>query len=82
MQPIAYGKGEIIYEEENIALLAVGSMVSTGEHVREKLKEEGVSCTLANARFVKPFDKELVERLAKNHRPWKKMCSREVLDFL
>ena len=68
MQPIAYGKGEIIYEEENIALLAVGSMVSTGEHVREKLKEEGVSCTLANARFVKPFDKELVDRLAKNHR--------------
>ena len=68
MQPIAYGKGEMIYEEENIALLAVGSMVSTGEHVRAKLKEEGVSCTLANARFVKPFDKELVERLAKNHR--------------
>lgn len=68
MQPIAYGKGEIIYEKENIALLAVGSMVSTGEHVRAKLKEEGVSCTLANARFVKPFDKELVDRLAKNHR--------------
>lgn len=68
MQPIAYGKGEIIYEEENIALLAVGSMVSTGEHVRAKLKEEGVSCTLANACFVKPFDKELVDRLAKNHR--------------
>lgn len=43
-------------------------MVSTGEHVRAKLKEEGVSCTLANARFVKPFDKELVDRLAKNHR--------------
>ena len=68
MQPIAYGKGEIIYEEENIALLAVGSMVSTGEHVRAKLIEEGVSCTLSNARFVKPFDKELVDRLAKNHR--------------
>ena len=68
MQPIAYGKGEMIYEEENIALLAVGSMVSTGEHIRAKLKEEGVSCTLANARFVKPFDKELVDRLAKNHR--------------
>ena len=68
MQPISYGKGEMLYEEEDIALLAVGSMVSTGEHVREKLKEEGYSCTLANARFVKPFDKELVERLAKNHR--------------
>ena len=68
MQPISYGKGEMLYEEEDIALLAVGSMVSTGEHVREKLKEEGYSCTLANARFVKPFDKELVDRLAKNHR--------------
>ena len=68
MQPISYGKGEMLYEEEDIALLAVGSMVSTGEHVREKLKEEGYSCTLANARFVKPFDKELVERLAKHHR--------------
>ena len=68
MQPISYGKGEMLYEEEDIALLAVGSMVSTGEHVREKLKEEGYSCTLANARFVKPFDKALVERLAKNHR--------------
>ena len=68
MQPISYGKGEMLYEEEDIALLAVGSMVSTGEHVREKLKEEGYSCTLANARFVKPFDRELVDQLAKKHR--------------
>lgn len=64
---IAYGKGEMIYEEKDIALLAVGSMVSTGEHVRNKLKAEGWSCTLANGRFVKPFDEELVDRLAKNH---------------
>lgn len=67
-KPIEYGKGEMLYEEEDIALLAAGSMVSTGEHVREKLKEEGYFCTLANARFVKPFDKELVDRLAKKHR--------------
>ena len=67
-KPIEYGKGEMLYEEEDIALLAVGSMVSTGEHVREKLKEEGYSCTLSNARFVKPFDKELVDQLAKKHR--------------
>ena len=66
--PIVYGKGEMLYEEEDIALLAVGSMVSTGEHGREKLKEEGYSCTLANARFVKPFDRELVDQLAKKHR--------------
>ena len=67
-QPIVYGKGELLCEESDIALLAVGSMVSTAEHIREKLKEEGYSCSLANGRFVKPFDKELTERLAKNHR--------------
>lgn len=66
-QPIEYGKGEMLYEEEDIALLAVGSMVSTGEHVRVKLKQEGYSCTLANGRFVKPFDRELVDRLAQKH---------------
>jgi len=66
-QPIAYGKGEMIYEEKDIALLAVGSMVSTGEHVREKLKKEGYSCSLANGRFVKPVDTELVAHLAGNH---------------
>lgn len=67
-QPISYGVGEMLYEEEDIALLAVGSMVSTGEHVRQKLKAQGFSCSLANARFVKPFDQELVSRLAQKHR--------------
>ena len=36
--PVSYGKGEMLFEEQEIALLAAGSMVSTGEHVREKLK--------------------------------------------
>ncbi len=66
--PIEYGKGEILYKGQEIALLAVGSMVSTAEHVRDKLKEEGVDCTLANGRFVKPVDKELVRELARAHR--------------
>ncbi|MFR4441050.1 MAG: 1-deoxy-D-xylulose-5-phosphate synthase, partial [Hungatella sp.] len=64
---ICYGKGEILYEGQEIALLAVGSMVSTAEHVREKLMTEGYSCTLANARFVKPLDLELVDHLAATH---------------
>ena len=65
--PIEYGRGELITEGKEIALLAVGSMVSTAEHVREKLKEEGCDCTLANGRFIKPIDEELVERLAGTH---------------
>lgn len=65
--PIVYGKGEMLYEESQIALLAVGSMVSTAEHIREKMKAEGYRVSLANGRFIKPVDFELVERLAKRH---------------
>jgi 1-deoxy-D-xylulose-5-phosphate synthase len=66
--PIEYGKGEILYRGREIALLAVGSMVSTAEHVRDKLLEEGVDCTLANGRFIKPVDKALIRELARTHR--------------
>lgn len=65
--PVEYGRGELIWEEEDYALLAVGSMVSTAEHVREKWKEMGFSCSLANGRFVKPVDRELIDRLAEKH---------------
>ena len=57
----------MLYEESGMAILAAGSMVSTGEHVREKLKMRGHSCSLANARFIKPVDTELLERLAERH---------------
>lgn len=67
MMPIEYGKGEILFQGSKIALLAVGSMVSTAEHVREKLMEEGISCTLANGRFIKPIDLELVDQLSMEH---------------
>lgn len=67
MNPIVYGQGEMLFEEQDIALLAVGSMVSTAEHIREKLKARGFQCSLANGRFVKPFDPCLVDRLAHGH---------------
>ena len=65
--PIEYGKSEMLYEESEIALFALGSMVSTGEHVREKLKAKGQPCTLVNARFVKPLDTDMIDRLCENH---------------
>lgn len=68
LAPVEYGKSELIYEESEFALLAVGSMVSTAEHVRLKLKKMGVSCSLINGRFVKPVDTDIVDYLAENHR--------------
>ena len=67
-RPIEYGKSEVIYEEEDIALLAVGNMVKIAEQVRKNLKEIGYSCTLVNARFVKPIDTEVVDMLSADHK--------------
>ena len=65
--PIKYGKSEILYEEEDIAIIFVGHMAELADRVRRKIKETGYSCSLINARFVKPFDKEMLEYLAKDH---------------
>lgn len=66
--PICLGKGEILYDECEIALLAVGSMVKTAAEVRARLRDLGYSCSLINARFVKPLDEELVAQAAREHR--------------
>lgn len=65
--PITFGKSEVIRQESQIALLAVGSMVKTAVEVREILKSMGYQCSLINARFVKPLDTEVIEELAHEH---------------
>lgn len=66
--PIEYGKSEAIYEEEDIILFAVGSMVKVALTVREQLKERGYSCSLTNARFVKPIDEQAVREACREHK--------------
>jgi len=66
--PVVYGKSEVIYQEEGIALLAVGSMVKIAEQVRRMLKDAGYPCTLVNGRFIKPVDEEGLEELAGKHK--------------
>ncbi len=66
--PVELGKSEVIYEEEDICLCAVGSMVRTAEQVRKRLKEIGYSCSLVNVRFVKPIDTEVIRRMSEDHR--------------
>ncbi|MBQ8591326.1 MAG: 1-deoxy-D-xylulose-5-phosphate synthase [Lachnospiraceae bacterium] len=66
--PVVYGKSEVIYEEEDIVLLAVGSMVKTAVKVRELLHERGYSCGLVNARFVKPIDEEMLQEVSDKYR--------------
>lgn len=65
---VELGKSEIIYDEEEICLLALGSMVKTAVAVREMLKERGYHCTLINARFAKPLDYEMIDLVSKEHK--------------
>ncbi|MDD3403832.1 MAG: 1-deoxy-D-xylulose-5-phosphate synthase [Hespellia sp.] len=65
---IEYGKSEILYEEEDIAIFFVGHMSKLAEEIRLKLKEIGYDCSLINARFVKPIDTDTIELLSKKHK--------------
>ena len=65
--PIEYGKSELLIEESGIAVIFVGHMAELAADVRDGLKERGYACSLVNARFVKPLDKEMLTRLSENH---------------
>ncbi len=67
-EPISLGRSEMIHEEEDIALFSVGHMFETAVKVRERIKEKGYGCTLVNARFIKPLDRECIRRLSEDHR--------------
>ncbi len=62
MQALPLGKGEIRREGRRIALLAFGSMVPVAESVGARL-----GATVANMRFIKPLDEDLVRDLASRH---------------
>ncbi len=66
-QKIELGKSEIIWDESQMVLIAVGAMMETAVKVHEILREQGYSCTLINARFVKPLDEELLRKIAREH---------------
>ena len=65
---IELGKSETIYEGSKVALLALGSMVETGEKVVQILREKGIDASLINARFAMPFDKECIQKLSAKHK--------------
>jgi 1-deoxy-D-xylulose-5-phosphate synthase len=65
---LAVGKGEIVYDAENanLAIVAIGSTVSTAIAAAAKLKTEGINARVINARFVKPLDEGLFCDTAKS----------------
>ncbi|KAL6880694.1 hypothetical protein ACP4OV_012259 [Aristida adscensionis] len=65
--PLAVGKGRVLVGGNRVALLGYGTMVQACLRAAEALKEHDVYVTVADARFCKPLDTELVRELAAEH---------------
>ena len=63
--PLEIGRGELLLEGCDVAIVAIGVTVSEAMKAAEQLREDGVSVAVINARFVKPLDKDLIREVAR-----------------
>jgi 1-deoxy-D-xylulose-5-phosphate synthase len=66
-KPLEIGKGRIMREGSKIAILSLGTRLAESLKAAEELATFGLSTTVADARFAKPLDTDLVLRLAREH---------------
>src|SRR5438046_9508261 len=65
--PLEIGKGRIIREGTKVALLSFGTRLGECEKAADELAAHGLSTTIADARFMKPLDEEMILKLAREH---------------
>jgi 1-deoxy-D-xylulose-5-phosphate synthase len=65
--PLQIGKGRIIREGSKVAILSLGTRLADALKAADQLAARGLSTTVADARFAKPIDRDLVLRLAREH---------------
>jgi len=65
--PLEIGRGRIIREGNSVALLSFGARLQECLSAAEQLSRHGLSTTVADARFAKPLDEDLIRRLAREH---------------
>jgi 1-deoxy-D-xylulose-5-phosphate synthase len=61
------GRGELLREGQGLALLGIGTLVNTAVEAADALARDGLTLTVADARFCKPLDAELILDLARRH---------------
>ena len=67
-QVLPIGKGRVLTQGKDVAILSLGTRLQAALQAGEHLASRGISCTVADARFAKPLDEELIARLARSHR--------------
>ncbi|MCX6372106.1 MAG: 1-deoxy-D-xylulose-5-phosphate synthase, partial [Actinobacteria bacterium] len=68
LEPLAVGKARVIEEGHDVALIGIGTGVGIAREAAAMLQAQGEQPTVVDARFVKPLDTALLERLADTHR--------------
>src|SRR5689334_15689150 len=66
-QALEIGKGRVIREGKTVALLSLGTRLEEAEKAADELEAKGLSTTVADLRFAKPLDTELIRRLLTTH---------------
>lgn len=66
-EPIDIGRGELLLPGQRVALLGYGYGVQVALRAAEELRGEGIEPTVADARFAKPLDADLIDSLASDH---------------
>ena len=67
VEPLEIGKGRILREGTSIAILSLGAHLQESLDAADELQAHGLSCTVADARFAKPLDEDMIRRLAAEH---------------
>jgi len=67
-QPLPIGRGRVISEGDQVALLSFGAHLSEVQAAAALLARRGITATVADARFAKPLDTDLIDQLARHHR--------------
>lgn len=65
--PLEIGKGRIVQEGSKVAILSLGTRLGEAKKAAAELDKRGLSTTIADARFAKPLDEDLVRKLAREH---------------
>jgi 1-deoxy-D-xylulose-5-phosphate synthase len=65
LKTLSMGKAELIRDGRDVAIIAIGTMVTPSVEAAERLSAEGISVAVINARFVKPLDEEMILSVAK-----------------
>jgi 1-deoxy-D-xylulose-5-phosphate synthase len=66
--PTPYGTWEVLRRGSELAILAVGTMVSESLHAADLLAAEGLEVTVVNCRFLKPYDESVLSTVLREHR--------------